>query len=123
MEEQGAVAGVLGPQWEGGAQALFLGLREWRARHPTATLQEIEAELDGRWATLRGQVLADLALASHAAEVTTASPPPCPHCGGRLRDEGMRERTLVTTGGAPVTLRRDYATGTRCGYRLSPPGR
>jgi DNA-directed RNA polymerase subunit RPC12/RpoP len=121
MEGQGAVAGALGPQWEGGAQALFLGLREWRARHPAATLQEIEAELDGRWATLRGQVLADLALASDAADV--AAGPACPHCGGRLRGEGPRERTLVTTGGAPVTLRRDYASCTRCGYRLFPPGR
>lgn len=112
----------LGPQWEGGAQAVFLGLREWRALHPKATLQEIEAELDRRWATLRGQMLTDLALASSAAGVT-AGTPKCPHCGGVLRGEGARERTLRTTGQAPVTLRRDYATGTRSGYRLSPPGR
>lgn len=112
----------LGPQWEGGAQAVFLGLREWRALHPRATLQEIEAELDRRWATLRGQMLTDLALASGAAEVA-AGAPMCPHCGGALRGEGARERTLRTTGQAPVTLRRDYATCTRCGHRLSHPGR
>ncbi len=31
-------------------------------------------------------------------------------------------RTLVTAGQAAVTLRRDYATCTACGYRLFPPG-
>lgn len=115
--------GVVGPQWEEGAQAVFLGLREWRALHPQATLRELEAELDRRWATLRGQMLADLALASAATDVASPTPPVCPHCGGTLRDEGVRERRLQTTGQAAVTLRRDYATCTRCGYRLFPPGR
>lgn len=115
-------AAVVGPQWEGGAQAVLLGLREWRAAHPTATLAAIEAELDGRWAVLRGQMLADLALASAATDLA-AGTAACPECGGALRDEGPRERTLHTAGQAPVTLRRDYATCTRCGHRLFPPGR
>ena len=114
-------AGVdVGPGWEGGAQAVFLGLREWRAAHPRATLAAIEAELDRRWAALRGQMLADLALASAAVESAAAT---CPHCGGALRDEGARERTLVTAGQGAVTLRRDYATCTGCVYRFFPPGR
>jgi hypothetical protein len=116
MGERGAV----GERWEGGAQAVFLGLRERRALHPRATLAEIEAELDRRWAARRGQMLADLALASAAAESGATA---CPHCGGVLRDEGERERTLVTAGQAPVALRRDYATCTGCGYRFPPPGR
>lgn len=115
-------AGVVGPHWEDGAQVVFLGLREWRALHPRATLQEIEGELDRRWAALRGQMLADLALASRAAAVATGAPR-CPRCGGALRDEGARERTVTTVGDAPVTLRRDDATCTRCGERLFPPGR
>lgn len=115
--------GEVGPGWEGGAQGVFLGLREWRAAHPTATLAAIEAEVDRRWAVLRGQMLADLALASAATDVASAAPPVCPECGGRLRDEGVRERTLVTAGQAPVTLRRDYATCVDCGHRLFPPGR
>jgi hypothetical protein len=117
MGERGAV----GERWEGGAQAVFLGLREWRAAHPKATLAEIEAELDRRWAALRGQMLADLALASAATEVAAGAA--CPHCGGVLRDKGPRERTLATAGQAAVTLRRDYATCTRCGHGLFPPGR
>ncbi len=110
-------------QWESGAQAVFLGLREWRAAHPRATLQEIETELDQRWAGLRGQLLADLALASSAAALAAGPRPVCPECGGALRAEGVRQRTLVTTGNAPVTLTRDYATCVQCGRRLFPPGR
>lgn len=30
---EGAAGGV-GRRWEGGAQVVFLGLREWRAAHP-----------------------------------------------------------------------------------------
>src|SRR5690348_6680582 len=119
----GSAPGVGGGQWEEGAQAVFLGLREWRALHPQATLREIEVELDRRWAALRGQMLADLALASAATAVAAPTPPVCPQCGGTLRDEGVRQRTLWTTGQAAVTLRRDYATCIACGYRFFPPGR
>ena len=115
--------GVVGPGWEGGAQGVFLGLRERRALHPTATLDEIEAEVDQRWAVLRGQLLADLALASVAAAVTAGTTAVCPECGGGLRDEGVRQRTLMTTGQARITLTRDYATCVQCGHRLFPPGR
>lgn len=119
----GQPRGSIGPQWESGAQAVFLGLREWRVAHPKAALQEIEAELDRRWAALRGQLLTDLALASTAADLAAGERPACPDCGGTLRDEGVRQRTLVTTGNAPVTLTRDYATCVQCGRRLFPPRR
>lgn len=112
--------GGIGPQWEGGAQAVFLGLREWRAAHPKATLAEIEAEVDQRLAARRGQLLTDVALASAAADLSAEEQAVCPDCGGTLRDEGVRERTLLTTGGARVTLTRDYATGRQCGRRLFP---
>ena len=106
-----------------GFQDVFLGLHEWRARHPQARFVAIEAELDAQLRHLRAQLLADLALASAAAEVTGALALACPGCGGTLRDEGPRERTVVTVGHAPVTLRRDYATCTQCGYRFFPSGR
>ena len=116
---------VIGEGWEGGTQAVFLGLRAWRALHPQATLREIEAELDQRLSRLRAQMLEDLALASAAADLACqdAEPPRCPQCGGRLHDAGMRERTLVTVGNEAVHLRRDYATCSQCGSRLFPPRR
>ena len=116
-------AGALGPPWAGGAPAVFLGRRAWRALHPRAPVPEIEADLDRRWARWRGQLLADLARASGATALATGTPPVCPHGGGARRDAGPRERPLRTTGQAPLTLRRDDAPGTRCGYRLVPPGR
>jgi hypothetical protein len=105
-----------------GFQEVFLGLREWRARHPQASFAAIEVELDAQLSQLRGQLLADLALASAATEVTGAVALVCPSCGGSLQDEGPRERTVVTVGHAPVTLRRDYATCIACGYRFFPSG-
>jgi hypothetical protein len=119
-------AAVVGARWEGGGQAVFHGLRDWRALHPRATLAEIEAELDRQLGRLRAQMLADLALASAAADLATSTPgerPVCPDCGGALRDEGGRERTLLTLGDEAVTLRRDYATCAACDRRLFPPGR
>jgi uncharacterized protein with PIN domain len=102
-------------------QEVFLGLQEWRALHPQAQFAAIEAELDRRLNQQRAQLLADLALASAATEVTPVAC--CPGCGGALRDEGPRQRTVVTVGQAPVTLDRDYATCTQCGYRFFPSGR
>ena len=55
-------------------QDVFLGLREWRALHPKATLAEIETELDRRMARVRAQMLADLALASSATDVQAEAP-------------------------------------------------
>jgi hypothetical protein len=104
-------------------QEVFLGLRAWRERHPQASFAAIEAEVDAQLSQLRAQLLADLALASAATEVTGPTGLVCPGCGGTLRDEGPRERTVVTVGHAPVTLRRDYATSTQCGYRFFPSGR
>jgi hypothetical protein len=90
---------------------------------PQASFAAIEAEVDAQLSQLRAQLLADLALASAATEVTGPVALVCPGCGGTLQDEGPRERTVVTVGHAPVTLRRDYATCTECGYRFSPSGR
>jgi len=105
-----------------GFQAVLLGLQEWRALHPQASFAAIEAALDAGLAHLRAQLLADLALASAATEVSGRAAPRCAGCGGALSDEGPRARTVVTVGHAPVTLRRDYATCTRCGYRFFPSG-
>ena len=114
---------TIGPRWEGQAQDLFGGLREWRATHPKATLAEIEAELDRQWQHVRGMLLEDLALASAAADLQASALTVCPDCGGALQDEGVHPRTLVTWGNVPVTLVRDYATCPACGSRVFPPGR
>jgi len=94
--------------------------------HPRATLREIEQELDRRWEQLRAKVLADLALASVAADLQQGertARPTCPDCGEPLQDQGTHRRTLLTLGNQAVELRRDYGTCPHCGSGLFPPGR
>jgi len=113
-------------RWQEETAAILSGFKEWRQRHPTATLSEIEEALDERLNRVRARVLADLALASAAADVSAASPeerPRCERCGAVLHARGPSERTLRTQGGAEVRLRRAYATCPTCGDGAFPPGR
>ncbi len=112
----------LGAEWEESTQSVLLGLRDWRALHPQATLAEIEAELDRRLQELRAQMLADLALASAAGTLDTGDRPPCPECGGHLIKAGQHARTVRTVGNRPVRLERQYAECPACGSRVFPPG-
>jgi ribosomal protein S27AE len=130
MSSQGTQAGrtAVGRHWEAQAQEAFLDLREWRALHPQATLAEIERELDRRLEVLRARLLADLALASQAADLQGREGAPaqrarCPRCGTPLHDGGVHQRTLVTLGNHKVALVRDYGTCPGCGSGLFPPGR
>ena len=113
---------VVGETWEAGLQEPFLGLRDWRVRHPPATFNEIEAEVDQRLQQLRAQMLADLAWASHATVLNAGPRPACPACGGALHDAGGHQRTFHTLGHRTVTLHRDYARCPACGYSFPPPG-
>lgn len=129
MSRQGqlrrGVGQQVGPQWERQAEEAFTDLRGWRELHPHATLREIEQELDRRLEQLRAKVLADLALASAAADLQQEERerPCCPDCEEPLRDQGTHPRTLLTLGNQAVELRRDYGTCPRCGSGLFPPGR
>lgn len=113
-------------RWSEDAAAVWAGMADWRAAHPRATLSEIEEALDARLNQLRARVLADLALASTAADVQAATReerPRCERCGTVLQARGQSERGVVTQGGAEVRLRRSYATCPRCGDGTFPPGR
>lgn len=91
-------------------------MQGWQSTHPLATLTEIEQELDQQFAAVRARMLAEVASATRD-EVGA-----CPDCGGRLVRRGERERTMTTTGGEPLVLQRPYATCSRCGCGLFPPG-
>jgi ribosomal protein S27AE len=100
-------------------------MADWRAAHPRATFGEIEAALDERLNEVRARVLADLALASSAADLRAANAeerPRCERCGAVLQARGRSERGVVTQGGAEVRLVRSYATCPRCGGGSFPPG-
>jgi hypothetical protein len=113
-------------RWSQDAASVWTGMADWRAAHPTATFGEIEAALDERLNQVRARVLADLALASAAADVASgaaAERPRCAACGSVLQARGASDRTLLTQGGAEVRLRRTYATCPTCGDGAFPPGR
>ena len=113
-------------RWAGDAEAVWSGTADWRAAHPKATFSELEAALDERLNQVRARVLADLAMASPAADlqaVTNAERPRCDRCGRMLQARGVSDRTLLTQGGAEVRLRRTYATCPQCGDGSFPPGR
>jgi YgiT-type zinc finger domain-containing protein len=104
------------------AEDVLSGMREWRQAHPKATLREIETTLDERLAKVRARMLADVALASQAADlVGSEERASCPQCGQPLEAHGPQERTLTTTGDQEVVLSRSYAVCPACGAGLFPP--
>ena len=112
-------------RWSEDAASVWTGLADWRAAHPKATFGEVEAALDERLNQVRARVLADLALASSAADLQAASAeerPRCERCETVLQARGQSERGVVTQGGAEVRRRRSYATCPRCGDGSFPPG-
>lgn len=131
----GMVARRAGPaaldaHWDALAAEAFVGIKEWRLQHPKATFAEIEAAVDERLSTVRARMLADVALASAAANVQ-ATPlvarPACPICTGhgagtgRLEVRGQHTREVTVTYGKTVVLTRDYTVCSVCGTGLFPP--
>ena len=101
------------------------GFKEWRLQHPQATLSEIEAALDERWAVARARLLEDAALASAAADLRVLPEPDrprCRQCGQTMHLRGPAVRQLTTTYEQQLTLRRHYAVCPACDEALFPPG-
>lgn len=111
-------------QWQQAAAEILSGFKEWRLQHPTATLSEIEAALDARWAVARARILESAATASATADLRAlpeAARPRCPQCGAVMAVRGPEERRL-TTYEQVLRLRRHYAVCTACQQAVFPPG-
>jgi len=107
------------------AQEVLLEMRSWREEHPTATLQEIEEEVDKRIARWRAGLVEGLAMASAAVEVGSRAaeqPARCASCGGVLQARGKHIRKLTTTGEQTVQLARSYGYCPICQVGFFPPG-
>ena len=110
--------------WHAETEAVLTGLKEWRLRHPTATLAEIEAAVDARLGPVRARMVERMALASRAADLAgkpVGERARCPGCGAELRPRGTKTRTVVTQGGEELALERDWAVCPSCGAGLFPP--
>jgi YgiT-type zinc finger domain-containing protein len=111
-------------RWSTGFADVGAAMAEWRREHPRATLSEIEDALDERLAGMRSQMLVDTVMTSRAASFAGArgtERPRCPGCEGSLLSRGEVERTLLTTRGQEVHLRRSYAECPSCGLQFFPP--
>jgi hypothetical protein len=110
-------------RWRDLAEEVLTGFRAWREQHPTASLSEIEDDLDRRLHRMRARLLEDAARRSAAADLgRPADRPRCPTCGERMRADGREVRRLTTTGDEVLTLRRARARCPACGSGLFPPG-
>lgn len=89
---------------------------QWRKAHPTATLTELEVELDRRLRAGRARLLGDVAgTATPAASI-------CPDCGAALVANGHQPRQVVTHADEVLTLDRPYLRCPACRAGLFPPG-
>jgi hypothetical protein len=111
-------------EWQRLSAEVIRRMCDWRQARPTATLREIETELDGRLARLRARMLEDLALASASttwSAAQTPAPPTCPQCGTALVERGQHQRQLLTHGGQTLSLDRSYGVCPTCQVGLFPP--
>ncbi len=112
-------------RWHHLSAEVMSGSADWRCQHPTATLRELETELDAGLARMRAHMLEDLALESAATdwkEQSATAPPACPQCGSPLQAAGLHSRTLQTHGGQTLTFERRYGRCPGWETGLFPPG-
>jgi hypothetical protein len=111
--------------WQQLTENLTTEMNSWRQAHPTATLRQLEDQLDARLNQLRARLLEDLALTSSAAEWSTepaATQPRCAQCGVPFARKGAKTRSLQTHAGQTIRLERSYAVCPVCSTGLFPPG-
>lgn len=92
------------------------GLCDWRREHPTASLSEIDAEVERRYQEMLTETIEALASAEQPEEIV------CPHCQQLMQRRGQQQRTVQGRGGKQITLRRPYYVCPACGTGLFPPG-
>jgi hypothetical protein len=111
-------------EWKKLSEEVIAGTSVWRKKHPKATLQEIEEEVDKRLSVMRARIIADTAMKSGSAEWEAGEKEAvCLKCGGELLKKGKKKRKLETREGQEVELERREAYGIclKCGHGIFPP--
>jgi predicted RNA-binding Zn-ribbon protein involved in translation (DUF1610 family) len=112
-------------KWHEFAEDVMSGMKEWRIKHSRATLREIESALDERLAKMRARMLADTAMASAAAEMTSGEGGErmtCPVCGEELEARGKQERLLTSQYNQTMRIERKYGVCPHCEAGFFPSG-
>lgn len=99
------------------AEGMFEELRAWREAHPTATFDEIAAQVTPKRRALMGELLGQLAQQQGDGRYEEAT---CPSCGEPLEASGRRKRRIVHAEGE-VEVERAYHHCPQCGRGLFPP--
>ena len=108
--------------WQQKSQQAAEAMREWRQRHPRATLAEIERAVDEQMNQLRASMIEEVAQASPSEQAAKGQRENrCPQCGERMQSRGKHQRKLQTHGGQTVSLTRQYQSCPFCGYSFFPP--
>jgi len=100
-------------------------IADWRKRHPTATLSEIEDIVDIQLAPLRAQMVEDLAGEGQTADLGQLegdARPRCPQCGMPVVANGKQKRRLVTRQEQGIELERSKAYCRHCKVSFFPSG-
>lgn len=109
-------------EWNRSSEDVMNEVTEWRAKHPKASLREIEAEIDQRLSGLRAKMITDTANQSASARWEAAEGRECPECGAKLMRKGKQKRVLLTREGREIELEREYGVCAACGVGFFPPG-
>lgn len=97
-------------------------LEEWREKNPTATLREIETEIDKQFAVLRAEAMSEMAMQSKKADwVQSKTEVMCENCGEPLTGHGKKKRVLVTNYDKTVEIEREYGSCPKCKTGFFPP--
>jgi DNA-directed RNA polymerase subunit RPC12/RpoP len=94
-------------------------LRQWRAQHPGASIDEIANQITPKRRELMGQLLIQLACQYGDGEVIEGVS--CPECGEGMSYKGKPSRDVIHKEGEEELVRSYYYCA-RCEAGLFPPG-
>lgn len=112
-------------KWDDLHARISTAIEEWRQEHPEATLMEIEEAVDSRLATMRRQMVEDLAqagLTANLRQMAWTARPRCPRCDGPVVVNGKKRRKLKTHYGQTIELDRHQAYCQPCELTFFPSG-
>ncbi|MEW5958755.1 MAG: hypothetical protein AB1801_13565 [Chloroflexota bacterium] len=98
---------------------MYEDLRQWRAKHPGASINEIANQITPKRRELMGQLLVQLAGQHGDGEVIEGVN--CPECGEVMSYKGKPSRDVIHKEGKQELVRSYYYCA-RCKSGLFPPG-
>ena len=101
------------------ASEMYEALRQWRADHPEASMDEIATQITPKRRELMGQLMIQLAGQGGDGEVIEGVS--CPACGAAMSYKGKPRRAVIHKEGEEA-LARSYYYCAGCQTGLFPPG-